>query len=74
MQPATDWYRLGVEARIAGRPHTENPLLRPGDLPEVTGQPFSTWRANLDRWWDGWEAEDQRRSAPAVVEHERRSR
>ena len=47
MDESPDWFRLGVEARIAGRPRTENPLLGPGALPEVTGQSFGAWRAAI---------------------------
>jgi hypothetical protein len=74
MDESPDWFRLGVEARIAGRPRTENPLLGPGALPEVTGQSFGAWRADMDLWWEGWEAEDRRRAGPTVVENDRRSR
>ena len=69
-----DWYQLGVAARTAGRPRTDNPLLAPGALPEISGQDFADWRAGVDRWWEGWEAEDGRRSGPPPVGHERRSR
>ena len=72
--PATDWLRLGTEARIAERPHTENPLLGLGEMPEITGEDGATWRRNRDLWWEGWEAEDRRRAARAGVENERRSR
>jgi hypothetical protein len=74
MNTSPDWFQLGVEARAAGRPRTENPLLLPGELPEITGQAFADWRADMDRWWEGWETEDRRHAARMVVGNERRSR
>ena len=69
-----DWFQLGIDARRAGRPRTENPLLAPGALPEITGQTFDAWRADADRWWEGWEDEDRRQGPPPPVDRERRSR
>jgi hypothetical protein len=74
MAETTDWFQRGVDARIAGRPHTENPLLAPGEMPEITGEAFTSWRRSMDLWWEGWEAEDRRHSSGTVVEKERRSR
>jgi hypothetical protein len=70
----SDWFQKGVEARIAGRPHTENPLLGPGELPEITGETEALWRKNRDRWWEGWETEDRRRAAQPSMDTERRTR
>lgn len=71
---ATDWLQRGIDARSASRPLTENPLLGPGEMPEITGENLVTWRNHRDLWWEGWEAEDRCRAACAGVENDRRSR
>jgi hypothetical protein len=74
MDETPDWFQLGVAARAAERPRTENPLLAPGKLPEITGQAFTAWRADVDQWWEGWEFEDRRRAGQPAVEPARRAR
>jgi hypothetical protein len=54
------WYELGAEARRAGQTHRDNPLLQPATASFVASDP-KLWRAQMDAWWEGWEAEDQRR-------------
>jgi hypothetical protein len=54
------WYELGAEARRAGQTHGDNPLLLPAAASFVAINP-KLWRAQMDAWWEGWEAEDHRR-------------
>jgi hypothetical protein len=59
MDKESRWHQLGMEARRAGRTHGDNPLLLPATASLVSSE-RRLWRAQLDAWWEGWEAEDQR--------------
>jgi hypothetical protein len=61
MDKESRWHRLGVEARRAGSGHADNPLLLPAAAPFACSEP-KAWRAQMDAWWEGWEAEDKRRA------------
>ena len=54
------WYELGAAVRRAGQTHRDNPLLLPAAASFVASEP-KLWRAQMDAWWEGWEAEDQGR-------------
>jgi hypothetical protein len=72
MQSDRRWRQLGIEARRAGKPHGANPLLLPGRMPEISGQEAGDWRTQMDLWWEGWEAEDQRLATSHIGEGRRR--
>jgi hypothetical protein len=64
MDKESRWYLLGVEARRSGRAHGDNPLLLPAAASFVSSEP-KVWRAQMDAWWEGWEAEDRRCKRPS---------